>query len=282
MNRIQLVGRIDIEKQLISFSKGHYAELLIPPASQQLKDLDHMQYVMVIGDLWSHPRSPEYCVVRVAVIDDFPGDKDAWSTGKITLHNPVWHPGKTFAAASKLSGATDGRDQLFVKMPILESRWAAKVGGIILPNGTVDLEVQIVGNSRIECTSIINDNTSADSGQKPASKLPSCDAMDWHEKQGQDRKTNQVKRSPLPPRLRRQVFLRDGFACKECGAHPAKDRLVWLEVDHIVPVAKGGSDKIANLQTLCNVCNSGKGVDAAVDHALTEQPGKGVGVHVSY
>jgi 5-methylcytosine-specific restriction endonuclease McrA len=33
---------------------------------------------------------------------------------------------------------------------------------------------------------------------------------------------------------------------------------VSLEVDHIVPVAKGGLDTIENLQALCNRCNSGK------------------------
>lgn len=64
------------------------------------------------------------------------------------------------------------------------------------------------------------------------------------------------KRKPLPPKIRYEVFKRDGFKCQYCG-RSAPD--VILEVDHIVPVAKGGENDILNLITSCRDCNRGKG-----------------------
>ena len=59
-------------------------------------------------------------------------------------------------------------------------------------------------------------------------------------------------------RLRFRVLSRDGFKCCACGASPAKDPAVELQVDHIVPWSKGGETVIENLQTLCSKCNCGK------------------------
>lgn len=53
------------------------------------------------------------------------------------------------------------------------------------------------------------------------------------------------------------VMKRDGYRCQLCGKQ-AKDG-VKLHVDHIKPLAKGGSNAIKNLQTLCAACNLGKG-----------------------
>ena len=65
-------------------------------------------------------------------------------------------------------------------------------------------------------------------------------------------------RQPIPRKLRHEVFKRDGYRCRECGA--SKDD-TSLEIDHIVPVAKGGTNDIDNLQTLCRECNSMKHID---------------------
>lgn len=59
-------------------------------------------------------------------------------------------------------------------------------------------------------------------------------------------------------RLRFKVLQRDKFKCCACGASPAKDPLVVLHVDHIIPWSKGGETVIDNLQTLCSKCNLGK------------------------
>jgi hypothetical protein len=60
-------------------------------------------------------------------------------------------------------------------------------------------------------------------------------------------------------RLRATVLIRDNCLCRMCGASPAKDPAVTLHVDHIVPWSKGGHTREDNLQTLCSVCNIGKG-----------------------
>lgn len=59
-------------------------------------------------------------------------------------------------------------------------------------------------------------------------------------------------------RLRFLVMKRDNFKCCACGASPAKDPEVELQVDHIIPWSKGGETELDNLQTLCSKCNSGK------------------------
>lgn len=56
-------------------------------------------------------------------------------------------------------------------------------------------------------------------------------------------------------RLRYEVFRRDNFACRYCGAS-APD--VQLTTDHVIPVTLGGKDEAANLVTACMPCNAGK------------------------
>lgn len=64
-----------------------------------------------------------------------------------------------------------------------------------------------------------------------------------------------MKRKGLSKSTRFEVFKRDKFTCKYCGAK-APD--VIVEVDHIVPVAKGGKNNMLNLVTACKACNGGK------------------------
>lgn len=59
-------------------------------------------------------------------------------------------------------------------------------------------------------------------------------------------------------KVRHAVLKRDGHQCVKCGASPRKDKSVVLEVDHVIPVSRGGSRESENLQTLCFACNQGK------------------------
>lgn len=46
-----------------------------------------------------------------------------------------------------------------------------------------------------------------------------------------------------------EVFVRANNQCQNCGSHYA------LEIDHIIPQAKGGSSETENLRVLCRNCN---------------------------
>ena len=50
-------------------------------------------------------------------------------------------------------------------------------------------------------------------------------------------------------RIRREVLERDGYRCRSCG------RRGLLQVDHILPLHRGGGDAAANLQLLCVRCH---------------------------
>ena len=63
------------------------------------------------------------------------------------------------------------------------------------------------------------------------------------------------RRKSLSKSIRFEVFKRDSFTCQYCG-RTAPD--VVLEVDHIIPVAKGGDNSLTNLITACFDCNRGK------------------------
>jgi 5-methylcytosine-specific restriction endonuclease McrA len=69
-----------------------------------------------------------------------------------------------------------------------------------------------------------------------------------------------AERRKLTTKLRWAVLQRDDFKCLKCGADAATSPSVRLDVDHIVPVARGGKTVAENLRTLCNLCNNGKGV----------------------
>jgi hypothetical protein len=64
------------------------------------------------------------------------------------------------------------------------------------------------------------------------------------------------RRLSISLKQRYSVLKRDKFRCRICGN--SADNGATLEIDHVVPVAKGGTNDFANLQTLCFECNRGK------------------------
>lgn len=79
----------------------------------------------------------------------------------------------------------------------------------------------------------------------------------------------EVRAAEVTPRGVRAVVLeRDEYRCRHCGWMPGNrapegsgGALVYrsLEIDHIYPRSRGGSDELSNLQALCSVCNTRKG-----------------------
>ncbi len=55
------------------------------------------------------------------------------------------------------------------------------------------------------------------------------------------------------------VLIRDRFRCAYCGYRGTFLIRANLEVDHKIPLSRGGSDFEWNLQTICASCNEEKG-----------------------
>ena len=67
------------------------------------------------------------------------------------------------------------------------------------------------------------------------------------------------QRALMTVKLRTHIKERDNYTCCQCGNSVHAEPNLLLEVDHIIPVAKGGLTQEDNLQTLCWKCNRSKG-----------------------
>jgi ATP adenylyltransferase len=67
----------------------------------------------------------------------------------------------------------------------------------------------------------------------------------------------------VPGSIRFRVLEKAKKRCELCGA---SSNTTQIDVDHIVPRSKGGSNDISNLQALCRTCNAQKGNKADTDY----------------
>lgn len=66
------------------------------------------------------------------------------------------------------------------------------------------------------------------------------------------------QRNLMTKKLREFIKNRDNFTCCNCGNSTHIEPNLLLEIDHIIPVVKGGCTVEDNLQTLCWKCNRSK------------------------
>lgn len=80
-----------------------------------------------------------------------------------------------------------------------------------------------------------------------------------------DRRRAMRREAYVAPVNRRATFERDGWRCQLCDGDVTKDAVVphpWAPViDHVVPLARGGTHEPANVQTAHYMCNSIKSDD---------------------
>lgn len=69
----------------------------------------------------------------------------------------------------------------------------------------------------------------------------------------EDNLTIKQMRKRLTESAKKNIFIRDKFECQYCGS---KEN---LEIDHIIPLSKGGNNEDDNLITACHTCNNLKG-----------------------
>ena len=67
------------------------------------------------------------------------------------------------------------------------------------------------------------------------------------------------QRALMTTKLRTFIKERDNYTCCQCGNSTHNEPNLLLEVDHIIPISKGGLTLEENLQTLCWKCNRSKG-----------------------
>lgn len=99
------------------------------------------------------------------------------------------------------------------------------------------------------------------SGQKTTVKLntPTIDALiETLSEKIRFRKSAAGQRALMTTKIREFIKKRDNYTCKQCTVSIMAEPHLLLEVDHILPVSRGGMSTEDNLQTLCWRCNRTK------------------------
>lgn len=147
-------------------------------------------------------------------------------------------------------------DEIYIRIPIWVRRNATanKVPFIVCD---IDCNIKIImptfcfvyispaGNSKRECKIRINGDLLSEISAEIVAKL---------NKSGHAK----TQRSAMTNDLREAIKKRDNYTCCLCGNSVYDEPNLLLEVDHVVPISRGGKTEVSNLQTLCWRCNRAK------------------------
>lgn len=266
INNFIATGRWSGEEELyIALSDGGVLPLIDPSKDVAIGRLREGQTVKASGSLCGNVHkdsrddaTPYLVVNELTTLSDGPHkgegvlDIDAVAWGGYNHRGDPW-----------LFGYDSERSLYQVTMPTIHARWLRKDPSHLVGE-RLRLKVRAIGET-LDCTRVMERTPFA---RVPAPKLlePCSNLEAWKEQQAEDPLKRVRAARKISPRTRKEVFLRDGYRCCHCGIGPTDRRNVFLEVDHIIPVARGGTASLDNLQTLCSDCNAGKADDRDPRH----------------
>lgn len=82
------------------------------------------------------------------------------------------------------------------------------------------------------------------------------------------KKSIAAQRALMTSNLRNEIKERDNYQCCSCNNGLDKEPNLLLEIDHIIPLSKGGKTTYDNLQTLCWKCNRTKGAKILIENEI--------------
>jgi 5-methylcytosine-specific restriction endonuclease McrA len=143
--------------------------------------------------------------------------------------------------ALKLRVVPAGTDRLDAILAALESLVASADGA---PSRNATPAVQVIVQQCPDCASAAAVTSRGEKRLAPAQvEALACDAR--------VKRPGRPNRATIAPSVRTAVLARDRYKC----ATPGCGATHFLEVHHVVPRARGGSNKAENLVTLCGRCH---------------------------